>query len=205
VGIQSLTTSGINNFVRSRSMLVGNEAFIPSQFELIETAILNENQASVIFNNLGQYSSTYRHLQIRLSARGNRATYSQDSLRIYLNGDTNLSNYTAHEFRGDGTIVTSFGEVSQNYTVSVDGSQSPTNAFGAGVVDILDAYSTTKNKSIRSFSGHASPAAGGATGSRVTLNSALWSNTASITSVRFDSLDSTIIANSRFSIYGIRG
>ena len=54
-------------------MLVGNEAFDPSSFDLIQTYTLSSNQASVTFSNLGDYSSTYKHLQLRMVAKSNRS------------------------------------------------------------------------------------------------------------------------------------
>jgi hypothetical protein len=179
---------------------------VAGDYELIETSILTSNQSSVTFSNLGTYSSTYKHLQIRLVARGNRDTFAQDQLRLYINGDTTLSNYNVHELTGNGSTVISGYAANQNYELAyVTGSQSTANAFGAGVADILDAYSTSKFKTVRSLSGHVTPDAGGATGKRVALTSMLWRNTASITSLRIDSLDTTLIAGSRFSLYGVKG
>jgi hypothetical protein len=74
------------------------------------------------------------------------------------------------------------------------------SAFGAGVIDILDAYSTTKNKTMRTLNG----LSGGEVNIRV--GSGLWRNTNAITSVTIFDADSTnLVTGSRFSIYGIKG
>jgi hypothetical protein len=182
----------------------GAGGVVAGSYELIETITLGSNQTSVIFSSLGTYSSTYKHLQLRVAARGNRSTFAQDTLRLYLNGDTTLSNYASHFIIGDGSSVSSSYGASENYIFNVDGSGSPTNAFGAGVADFLDAYSTSKNKTVRSLSGHSSPSAGGAAGARISINSMLWRDTNSITSIRIDSLNTTLAANSRFSLYGVK-
>ena len=156
-----------------------------SDYELIETVILGSNQASVTFSNLGDYSATYKHLQLRLAAKGNRATFAQDVLRLTLNGDS--ASINGHQLVGNGSSVSSSYDPSFNTLAFVDGSGSPADAFGGAVIDFLDAYSSTKNKTVRSFSGHSSPTAGGASGARVGLASLLWRNTNSITSIRLDS------------------
>jgi hypothetical protein len=141
-----------------------------------------------------------------MAARGNRATFAQDELRIYLNGDNTLSNYSAHRLTGNGSSVSSGYLANDNYFIRVDGSGSPANAFGAAVVDFLDPFAAgVKNKTVRSLSGHSSPDAGGAPGKHVTLTSLLWRNTASLTSIRIESLDSVLVSGSRFSLYGIKG
>jgi len=67
------------------------------------------------------------------------------------------------------------------------------------VLDILDAYSTTKNKTIRSLSGMT----GGA--NNLQLYSGLWNNTAAISSLNIFPGATNFVAGSRFSLYGIRG
>jgi hypothetical protein len=201
MGVYKFSEAG--TFVQPRtlykSMLAGNEAFVVEQaFELIESAVLTSAQSSVTFSNLGTYSSTYKHLQIRIAARGNRSGLSQDVIRIYVNNDNTLLQ-NAHFFLGNGSTVSSTYESQQNYFILIDGATSTANAFGAGVVDILDAYSTTKNKVFRALSGHV-------TGDkRIGLSSMLWRNTNSITELRLQPFDTTFTAGSRFSLYGIKG
>ena len=80
------------------------------------------------------------------------------------------------------------------------GASGPANAFGAGVYDILDPYSTTKNKTTRLFGGR-----GFVTGDhKIVLASGLWRNTASVTSIDLVANDN-FVTGSRFSLYGIKG
>jgi hypothetical protein len=187
--------------------LLGAASFVAptGNYDLLQTEILTGSQASVTFSSLGDYATDYQHLQLRISARGNRATFAQDTLRIYLNGDTTLSNYNVHDLTGGGSAVSSGYSANQNFFIRVDGSQSATNAFGAAIVDFLDPFeSGVKNKTVRALSGHSSPDAGGASGKHIMLSSLLWRNTNALTSIRIDSLDSVLVANSRFSLYGLR-
>jgi hypothetical protein len=171
-----------------------------SDYELISTTILGSAAASVTFSSLGDYSSTYKHLQIRATGRTDRTTLNSDFLRLRFNGDTG-SNYALHALLGNGSAVASVN-VTSTVSISVErfGSDATTGYFGAAVVDILDAYSTTKNKTVRSFGG-----AAGAT-PNVVLNSGVYLNTSSTTSLTLAVGGGTnILTGSRFSLYGIKG
>jgi hypothetical protein len=199
MSVRSLTRSGLVNFVETRSMLVGNEAFVISgDYELISTEILTSSQSSITFSNLGDYSSTYKHLQIRLAAR----TDSSEGLSFRLNGDTG-SNYRNHFLVSVPPNVLSGdkGSTSLPDIAQVADSSAPSNAFGATVIDILDPYSATKNTTLRSLAGAL------AFSPRVVLFSAFYNNTSSITSIQLlpSSGSGNLIAGSRFSLYGIRG
>jgi hypothetical protein len=175
-------------------MLVGNEAFTtPRYYELIETAILASATPSVTFSNLDTYSSTYKHLQIRAVAKTDAGGNNNGGLR--LNGDTG-SNYAWHQLVAVPTSVVGDNQTSQT---SMQLFYLSNTEYGSSVIDLLDAYSTTKNKTLRYLQGNTN---------RVSLGSGLFMSTASTTSV-------TLLANrsgsgnyeigSRFSIYGIKG
>lgn len=168
---------------------------VAGTYELIETQILGSSQSSITFSNLGTYSSTYRHLQIRYTAR-NSSTNNQTFIRF--NADTG-SNYARHILYGDGNSVRSEATTSQTsgYVGQVFPSTGTANGFAAAVIDILDVYGN-KNKTVRSLSGEVgSPA-------YVTLHSSLWMSTASVTSITLLTSGNNYVANSRFSLYGIR-
>jgi hypothetical protein len=168
-----------------------------TSFELIETSIVSgSSTSSVVFSGLGSYSSTYKHLQIRGVAKP--ATNANTYLRI--NGDTG-NNYAWHELYtyDPATSVASGYATSQNHIKAIyaDGTGTA-NSFGAGVIDILDTYSTTKNKTVRILTGTTDDVF-------VALRSGLWNNTASITSLTLVTSDgSNLVAGSRFSIYGVK-
>ena len=176
---------------------------VAGDYELIETYILGSSQSSITFSNLGDYSSTYKHLQIRAVAKSTNSGAEQTTLLTY-NGDTTTTNYRAHQLYGfNGSVgsadTISFARQMIGYTARAD----VTNVFGAIVIDILDPYSTTKNTTARSLSGNV---AGTGANAVVNLQSHLYINTDAISSATLAPLaGGNFIAGSRFSIYGVRG
>jgi hypothetical protein len=163
-------------------------------YELIETTILGTAQSEVVFSSLGTYSSTYKHLQLRMTTRQSTNT---DTLYVRVNADTG-SNYRSHLLLGNGSSVSSFSEtVNALFSYTCTASSGAANAFGGNVMDFLDAYSSTKNKTVKQL----------ATNSRgqVSLTSAAWFNTSSITSLAISVAAGNFVIGSRFSLYGIKG
>jgi hypothetical protein len=172
-----------------------------SDYELISTTVLGTATASVTFSSLGDYSSTYKHLQLRISARTSGADGNGSYLTLRFNGDSSTV-YASHTLYGSGSFVASFANINspEIYLHRTPNSTSTANAFGAFVIDILDTYSSTKHKTIRYLSG-----SGVSTGNfPVTLSSGLWRNTNSVTSIAIAG-DSNLVTGSRLSLYGIRG
>ena len=166
----------------------------PTQtYELINTQIVSGSSTSTITFNVSSFASTYRHLQVRLVTKS--ATTNNNTL-LRFNGDT-ATNYNWHLLAGDGSSVASYNGANADFIFAAP--LTPTTGFGASVVDILDAYSTTKNKTVRALGGVSE-------GIYIhsTLYSGAWRSTSAITSVVLTS-SSPFAANSRFSIYGIRG
>ena len=168
-------------------------------YELISSTVLGSNTPSVTFSSLGDYASTYKHLQVRVVARTVR-TEVNDSIITRFNGDTG-SNYAYHRLYGTGSSVASSAGASQTsiLTGETSGNTNTSNAFFALVIDILDPYSTSKNTTTRWLNGGASSF------NHIQLGSGLWNNTASVTSFALQPLNSAnFLTGSRFSIYGIR-
>ena len=127
---------------------------VAGDYELISTTVLGGTAASVTFSNLGDYSTTYKHLQIRAVARSNRAGIDRDLLYARLNGDTG-NNYGAHYLVGAGNAVLSGRSIPTSVfelLAYLPAATSTSGEFGAYVLDLLDAYSTTKNKTMRALS-----------------------------------------------------
>jgi hypothetical protein len=169
---------------------------IVSDYELISTTVLGSAQSSVVFD-VSAFASTYRHLQIRLVAKQSSTGYGD--FRFRFNSDSG-SNYSDHVIYGNGSSVTSLAQTSQT---SARGGwlvrNSTANIFSAGVVDILDAYSTTKNKTFRSLAG------GPDTSARfIYFGSGAYYSTDSLTSVTITPDDANFLTGSRFSIYGVK-
>jgi hypothetical protein len=166
-------------------------------YELIETVALTSSAASVTFSSLGTYASTYRHLQIRYVARSSRTIDNQSWIRLSVNG-TAFDRW--HDLRGNGSSVTS-NTAAIPYIGLIPSVNQSANIFGAGVIDLLDPFQTTKNKTARALHGFA-----GNISSFVILNSALRIDTTSTTSITLAHDPSDLfVSGSRFSLYGIKG
>jgi hypothetical protein len=178
-------------------------AAIQPTYELLETQILPSNQASVVFSNLNSsYGSSYQHLQLRVIARG---SLNSQIVSMQINGDTG-NNYAWHGLAGEiaGGVrgVRSSGGSSQSsiFRASAQGSpDAASQVFGAGIIDILDAFETTKNKTVRSIAGQLIP-----NDESIAIFSGLYNSTSAINSITLFRSSSSFIAGSRFSLYGIR-
>jgi hypothetical protein len=173
-------------------------------FDLLETQILGSSTSSVTFSSLSTYSATYKHLQIRYVAKSDRSSGDgNDAMIMTLNGDTG-ANYNSHILQGDGSAVNSGFETYQNameYTYIAGTGGNTTGAFACGVMDLLDAFSTSKFKTRRTLVNNSL----GGSFKTVALSSALWRNTAAISSITFDQrYGSNFVTGSRFSLYGIK-
>lgn len=166
-------------------------------YELISTTTLGSDTSSVTFSSI---DSTYKHLQIRFTARSNYNN-TFDVMYVRLNGDSG-GNYRDHWLLGDGSSVQSeLSGASGMNTGWLSGNTATANSFGAGVFDLLDYTSTTKNKTARSLAGSYT---GGL--NRIYLRSGLWVNTAAVSSVTLLPVyGSNFKTYSRFSLYGIKG
>ena len=199
MAIKSLKHSSLTDNAFYRSVLAGNDAYFP-EFEsddFLEEVVLTTSASSVTFSGLASYATDYKHLQIRWVARGSNASNS-NSLQMELNADTG-NNYARHYFTGTGSSVVSGYQTAKEYLIRMTypASQETADTFGAGVVDLLDAFSSSKNTTARALSGSS-----GVNLPRISLDSGLWLNTAAITSIRLWSDGSNLIAGSRFSLYG---
>jgi len=172
-------------------------------YELIETTVLSSTTSGVVFSNLGQYASTYKHLQIRATIRGSLSALT-DTISIRFNGDTG-SSYSQHGLAGTGTSVVSFSASPAVVTSGAIGNavaaSAISNVFTGAVIDILDAFSTSKNKVFRALTGYAAAT----TLNLVGLVSGNYSNTASITSINIYAGNASFVAGTRISLYGVKG
>jgi hypothetical protein len=176
----------------SRSMLVGNPAFNPSSFESIATALGTGASNTILFSSIPQ---TYKHLQLRFSGL---ATSGGATVTMRLNGDTG-TNYSRHYLTTQATTITVGGNANANQmAVAGWNTGSSTTYPTVAIIDIHDYASTTKNKTVRIFSGIDL-----STDGDVELNSGAYLNTSAITSISI--IGSTWTTTSVFSLYGIKG
>jgi hypothetical protein len=165
-------------------------------YELIQTTILGSSTASVTFSGLDAYAGIYKHLQIRYTARSDD---NSQTMFATFNGVTGTS-YATHRLYGYlGSVISDAFTSRANLFV---GGNAPNtnvaNSFTAGVIDITDFASTTKNTTTRALGGFVGAV------SIVMLHSGLFNNTAAVTSVSIFGNLGNLVTGSRFSIYGIR-
>lgn len=171
---------------------------VPPAFNSIAT-LSGNGVSSVTFSSI---PSTYKALQIRFTGR--LATQTGGSLyntNLRINGDTG-ANYTWHALRAVGTSVIGYGSTGATYfdiEETMPDSSTLANVFSAAIVDIHDYASTTKNKTMRSFSGTSTNTAGS-----LWLSSSLWSNTNAITSITlYTNGSGNFATGTQFALYGI--
>jgi hypothetical protein len=181
--------------------LAGSGGAAGSDYELIESVILGTAQSSVTFSSLGTYSSTYKHLQIRAAAQNTSTSEVFRDWILTVNGAGGTS-YAWHELQGTGSSVLSDGFGSQA-TIGMGilaSANAGSSVFSPIIIDALDPFSTTKNKTLRAMSGTNI----GTSNSRLRLSSGVYLSTGSTTSITLATQGNFSIG-SRFSLYGIKG
>ena len=144
------TSSILQGFPKSRSLLAGNAGYDPAATFLIQRQTAVGGESSFTFSSI---PSTYKHLQIRCLSR--RSTGINHVIVLQFNGDT-ASNYWWHLLEGNGSTVTASSVSVATNRIQTFWPNPGTNLsgqFGAGIIDIHDYASTTKNKTVRSFGG----------------------------------------------------
>lgn len=191
------TSSILQGFPKSRSLLAGNSAYSPyspSSFESIQTVTLGGTQSSISFTSI---PSTYKHLQIRYLLRGTNA-----GLGVYarFNSDSG-SNYANHYLTGDGSSASSGAYLSETRFIFGAGAGTAlgTGIFAVAILDILDYKSTVKYKTGRALSGVDANGSG-----NVSLNSSLWLNTNAISNIEIFPTAGSFAQYSSFALYGIK-
>jgi hypothetical protein len=171
-----------------------------NSYESIATALVpSGGQSSVVFSSI---PNTYKHLQLRYIARTTVANVNDGYINMQFNGDTTLNYYFLHYLQGEGSGTPAAGAVGVNYVIYTgvaSGNSSTSDVFGAGVVDILDYANTNKRKVTKALSGMDNNGAG-----KASLASGIWLSTAAITQITIGG-NGTLMQNSRFALYGIKG
>jgi hypothetical protein len=171
-----------------------------SMFAIASFTVPAAGLSSIDFQNI---PSTYKHLQLRGTMRTNdTGTFNNQTLRI--NNDSG-SNYSFHQMFGQGsgspTSGSSVNQTSINDFMRASADSLAAGIFGVVIVDILDYTSTDKSKTVRCFTGGDSNGAG-----IIGLVSGVWrvSNTA-INRLTINPSGGTALANSTFTLYGVKG
>jgi hypothetical protein len=187
------TSSILQGFPKSRSLLAGNPKFVPTSYESIATVTVGSGgQSSVDFNTI---PTNFAHLQIRINCIS--ASSDQNIFATFNGSSSNYASY--HILRGDGSSSTS--QTSTSVTSLWCGrSGGATNVAGGSIVDILDYNNTSRNKVTKALFG----ADNGGSGS-IFFGSALWIDTSAITSISLFAGSGNINQYSSFALYGIKG
>lgn len=151
--------------------------------------------ASVSFINIPQ---GYKNLQLRYSSADARTGSGTGSSNLYwkINGDTG-TNYSFHELYGTGASAGAGAATNYAGWITYGGNST---TWGCGIIDFLDYTNVYKFKTVRALSGADDNGDG-----FIELTSALWMNTAAITSLSVTPLSPNFSQYSRFSLYGIKG
>lgn len=172
-----------------------------SSFESIASATGTGSSATITFSSI---PSTYKHLQIRCTARSDSGI-SSDFIVLRLNNDTS-ANYTYHGIEVETSTASAFGATGETagFGTRVTTSTVASNIMGTDIIDISDYASTNKNKTIRHFGGDdrngVSPA------SSLGLRSNLWISTSAINRIDIISYrGANWTTASTFALYGIKG
>ena len=181
------------------TLSTGAPPVAPNSFESIATVSVGSGGSSSI--SFTSIPSTYQHLQLRYLCRDARSAYNDSPVDLIFNGSSATA-YSKHFLQGYGSGVNAGAETSQTYMrLEGAGNNTQSSAFGAGITDILDYTSTTKNKTVRQLFGVDKNGDG-----IVRLVSGLWyASPVAITSITLTPFTSPFAQYSQFALYGIKG
>lgn len=187
------TSSILQGFPKSRSLLAGNSYYVPPSYESIATA--NGTGSSDIIT-LSSIPSTYKHLQLRITGGNNFSYYA----KLTFNGDATTSNYRTHYLQGNGTTA-SAGTYTAYAGVVIAGAGGFVNPTSY-IIDILDYATANKYRTMRGLGGPDVNGSGGV----IELVSGLWMSTSSITSITLTANSGTPwTSTTKVALYGIKG
>jgi hypothetical protein len=168
----------------------GAASAVSTAFESIASASGTGSSGTITFSSI---PSTFKHLQLRIMVL---ATSGDCGIRV--NGDSG-TNYARHVIRGDGSSVSSFGQTSYDFAANLFPGGISATLPSVAIIDILDYASTTKNKTFRILSGQDYNSSG-----YLEPCSALWLNTAAITSISVINSANNWNTSTRTALYGIK-
>jgi hypothetical protein len=155
------------------------------------------SSSDIVFSNIPQ---TYEHLQIR-GIYKRTGTEAQSGISLSLNADSTNGNYARHDLYGTGSAVATSNVTTGSNTLKALVYAGSSYQFGPTVIDILDYSNSNKYKIVRGFGGVDN---NNAAATLVAVSSALWINTAAITSVTISFGGAVAEQYTSFALYGIK-
>jgi hypothetical protein len=187
--------SAVNQLGSSASSASNSVNTINSYNSISSSLVGAGGTASITFNNIPQ---NYKNLQIRYNCRMSGG--GNDQIRAVFNSDTS-SSYSMHEFTANGSTVYG-GSLPNQSNIPFIGfctySGVTENAFGVGIVDILDYKNTTKFKTTKTLTGYDTNGGG-----LVAILSGSWRSRSPITSITLTASTGSFVQHSFFELYGI--
>lgn len=183
---------------------VSGHLWAPSgAYDSIATTTVGAGGTSTItFSSIPQ---TYTHLQVRLMAKNTSTANTGDYASLRFNSDSGM-NYTYHRLKGDGSTASAYGAATGTFDsvvlerITTSKSGFATELQGVVICDILDYTNTNKYTTTRSLGGYDNNGSG-----EILLMSALWTNTAAITSITLTTPSANFTQYTSAALYGIRG
>jgi len=173
-------------------------------YESIATVTVGAGGANPI--TFSSIPSTYTHLQLRYSARTERAVFGIDGMNLSFNGVAGTS-YSRHDIRADGGAASAGNTVSGS-SIDINYASLGTTAVGApgvGIIDILDYANTSKNKTVRILCGTDLNGSPSAIPGAVQFVSGSFMSTSAISSITFVPQLAAFAQYTSFALYGIKG
>jgi hypothetical protein len=197
----TFTVQGSNSTGTGEYSVASNSAvpIASTSYESIATIDGTGSSGTVTFSSI---PSTYKHLQLRITAVGNAGAGGYPTSLAYfrLNSDSG-SNYYFHTLSGNGSSASSSNGTSTGDFFYLPGGN--TSYHGVVIIDILDYASTSKTKVLRALNGTDRNGSGA-----IWINSMLWNSTSAITNISLQgdaSFHGSWTAGSKFALYGIKG
>jgi hypothetical protein len=180
--------------------------------EAIQTTYLEAFGAEASYIIFDDIPSTYEHLEIRINAQTNRATYGNDAIEIRL-GDTGHSpvdtgsNYSYHIMETDTSTTTNgqaYTGVNNPRIGRISSGVAGAANFGTCIISILDYSNANKNTTVTGLGGMTSGLGTTANDTKVTFNTVLWADTSVVNAIQLMLSDGTgWNRGSEFTLYGL--
>ena len=162
-------------------------------YDSLATVSLSSNTSTVTFAGI---PSGYKHLQLRVLGRTAGAYTGDSNTYFYFNG---IEGSYSHQLYGSGSTAGASATGSSLLSIRIPNDNNTANVFGAGIIDILDYSSSTKNKTVRTLDGWDANGSG-----YMYMHSVLWNSTSPVTSISLTTQDGAWKTGSHLALYGVK-